>query len=187
MLISRGFISNFTWNHSSHTALMRTWRVRPLTWLHKAWLRFLLVSRWLEASLTNHSNCAFLSGKVFITSRAKANGAVPSIGGSLHRRYWLATRAACVIWKTGIDECLMRRRKSMMVQGSQAVSHAQARSTPVDDLPFIFHILADHVNKGNINNQRRDSKAKPCKTFGSQISVTFLLSKPKLRLSVLGL
>ena len=159
---------------------MRTWRVRPLTWLYKAWLRFLLVSCWLEASLTNHSNCAFLSGKVFITSRAKANGAVPSIRGCLHRRYWLATRAACVIWKTGIDECLVRRRKSMMVQGSQAVSHAHARShartllrrrrlTPVDDLPFIFHILANHVNKGNINNQRTDSKAKPCKTFGSQI------------------
>lgn len=68
----------------------------------------------------------------------------------------------------------------MMVQGRQAVRHAHAHShtrtllrrrrlTPVDDLPFIFHILANHVNKGNINNQRTDSKAKPCKTFGSQI------------------
>ena len=180
ILISRGFISNFTWNHSSHIALIRTWRVRSLTWLYEAWLRFLLMSRWLEASLTNHSNCAFLSGTVFITSRAKANGAVPSIWGRLHRRYWLATRAACVIWKTGIDECLMRRRRSMMVQGSQAVSHAHAHShahtllrrhrlTPVDDLPFIFHILANHINKGNTNDQRIDSKAKPCKTFGSQI------------------
>lgn len=93
--------------------LRKTRRVSVFTWLYKAWLWFLLISRWLDASFTNHSNCAFLSGKVFITSRAKANRAVSSIWGRLHRRHWLAAGTACIIWKTGINKCLMRRRKSM--------------------------------------------------------------------------
>lgn len=129
ILISRYFISSFIRNHSGHIALVRTRGVvRILTWLYKAWLWFLLISSWLDDALTNHSSCAFLSGKVFITSRAKANRAVSSIRGRLHRRNWLTTRTACVICKTRINECLMRRRKSMMAKGSQAASHAHAHS-----------------------------------------------------------
>lgn len=111
------------YNHSSHIGWRKTWRVSALTWFHKAWLLFLLISSWLDASFTNHSNCAFLSGKAFITSRAKANRAVSSIWGCLHWRHWLATRTACVIWKTKITKCLIRRRP-VMAKRSQAGSQA---------------------------------------------------------------
>lgn len=112
------------WNHSSHTVLRKTWKVNAFTWLYKAWLWFLLISRWLDASFTNHSNCAFLSGKVFITSRAKTNRAISSIWRRLHGRHGLAARTARVIWKTGISKWLMRRRKSTRAERSHAHAHS---------------------------------------------------------------
>lgn len=150
--------------------LRKTRRVSVFTWLYKAWLWFLLISRWLDASFTNHSNCAFLSGKVFITSRAKANRAVSSIWGRLHRRHWLAAGTACIIWKTGINTCLMRRRKSMAKRSREHVLCLWGPGLmPEDDSPFIFHILANFVNKENSSYHKTYLKAKPSKLFGPQI------------------
>lgn len=165
--------------------------LHTLTWLYKAWLWFLLMSSWLDASLTNHSNCAFLSDKVFITSRAKANRAAASIRGRFHGRYWLTTRTACVIWKTRINECLMKREEINDGKGRagsepcpHALTHVLCSRGPgwllwVTCLLFsiFWPIVLTKEISAIIKHILRQNRTRFCIT---NISVTFLSSKPKL-------
>ena len=148
--------------------------INAFTWLYKAWLGLLLVSRWLDASLTNHSNCAFLPGKVFITPRGKAHGTVPGVRGRLHRRHGLAARTACVICKTRTNMCLGREPMTARSVQCHTLTHtcvhalalrlSTPRLTPVNNSSFIFQTLANHLNRENSNYQNETYfKVTPCK------------------------
>lgn len=51
------------------------------------------------------------------------------------------------------------------------------RLTPVGDLPFIFHILANRVNKGNISYYKTYFKAKPYKILHHKYFCNILVVK----------
>lgn len=70
-----------------------------LTRLYKARLCLLLISNQLCIPFTHWPWTEFLPGEVSIATSAKTDWTVSSIRRSLNWRYWLATRAASVIWK----------------------------------------------------------------------------------------
>lgn len=133
ILISRGFISNFTWKSLQSYCSDKNMKSKA-TYLALQGLTgsFLCRADWRLPSPTMPIVHFFLVKSSSLPGQ-KPMGLFPASEGRLHRRYWLATRAACVIWKTGIGECLWGGGNQWW-WGSQAVSRAHARTPHANTL-----------------------------------------------------